>query len=326
MKAAVYHQYGSPDVLHIEEVEKPVPAENEVLVRVHAASVNSWDWDLLRGTFLTRLLGAPFKPKYPILGADVAGRVEAVGSGARRFQPGDEVFGDLCASGWGGFAEYVCAREDALAHKPADVTFEQAAATPQAGVMAMQGIHDYGQVQAGQHVLINGAGGGVGTFAIQLAIARGAEVTGVDKPGKLEMMRSIGADHVIDYTRDDFTAGGRRYDLILDNAAYHSVFDYRRSLRPGGTYVVVGGSTSRLLQIALIGSVLSRFGDQKMRILAHQPNKNLERLGELLNAGELVPVIDRCYSLDEVPEACRYFGTGEVKGKIVITVTQERSS
>lgn len=323
MKAIVYREYGSPDVLKLEEVAKPAPAANEVLVRVHAASVNSWDWELLTGTFANRMLGAPLKPKHNILGADVAGRVEAVGSNVKQFQPGDEVFGDLCSSGWGAFAEYVCAHEDALVHKPTGLTFEQAAAAPQAAVMAMQGICDYRQMQPGESVLINGAGGGVGSFAIQLAKSLGAEVTGVDKPVKMEMMRSIGADHVIDYTRENFTRNGQQYDLILDNAAYHSVFDYRRALSPDGAYVVVGGSTPRLLQIATVGSVLSRFGDQTMRILMHQPNKNLERIGELLVGGTLVSVIDRTYTLNEVAEALRYFGSGGVKGKLVITVKHQ---
>lgn len=240
MKAVVYTKYGPPDVLELKEIEKPIPKDDEVLIKVHGASVNSWDWDLLRGTpFLNRLFFGLLKPKYKILGADIAGRVEVVGRNVKQFLPGDEVFGDLCECGWGGFAEYVCARENALALKPASMTFEEVAAVPQAAVMALQGLRDQGQIQPGQKVLINGAGGGVGTFAVQIAKSFGAEVTGVDSTSKLDMMRSIGADQVIDYTQEDFTQNGQRYDLILDAAAYRSIFDYKRALSPKGIFVVV---------------------------------------------------------------------------------------
>ncbi len=271
MKAIVYTKYGPPDVLELKEVEKPTPEDNEVLVKVHAASVNSWDWDRLRGTFQGRL-GAFRKPKNKILGADIAGRVEAVGSNANQFQPGDEVFGDISgfrARDWGGFAEYVCAREDLLALKPASMTFEEAAAVPQAGILALQGLRDKRQIQPGQNVLINGAGGGVGTFAVQIAKSFGAEVTGVDSARKLDMLRKIGSDHVIDYTKEVFTKSGKRYDLILDVVGSRLIFDYKRALSPKGIYVMVGGSTAQGLQAMLLGPWLSRSGNQQIGILEY---------------------------------------------------------
>jgi len=321
MKAIICRKYGAPDVLELEEIRKPTAGDDEVLVRVHAASVNSWDWDNLRGKpLIVRLLMGFLNPKHEIPGSDIAGRVEAVGENVKRFQPGDEVFGDLCACGWGAFAEYVCAPEDALASKPANATFEEAAAVPQAAVMALQGIRDYGNTQPGQKVLINGAGGGVGTFAVQIAKYFGAEVTGVDSTSKLDMMRSIGADHVIDYTREDFTKTGQRYDLILDVAGYRSMFDYKRALGPNGIYVMVGGSMARILQLLLLGRWRSMTGSKKMVILVHKPNKDLAFLKQLLEAGKVVPVIDGPFALSEVPEALRHLGEGHVLGKAVITV------
>jgi NADPH:quinone reductase-like Zn-dependent oxidoreductase len=321
MKAIVYERYGPPDVLQLKEVKKPTPKDNEVLIKVHAASINSWDWELLRGKpFVNRLLFGLLKPKIKILGADIAGRVEAVGRNVKQFQPDDEVFGDLCECGWGGFAEYVCARENTLALKPASMTFEEVAAVPQAAAMALQGLRDKGQIQPGQKVLINGAGGGVGTFAVQIAKSFGAEVTGVDSTKKLDMLRSIGADQVIDYTQEDFTKSGQRYDLILDVAAYHSIFDYKRALSPKGIYVMVGGSSARIFQAIFLGPLISMTGSKKLGILAHKPNKGLDFMKELFEAGKVVSVIDRRYPLSEVPEALRYFGKGHAKGKVVITV------
>jgi NADPH:quinone reductase-like Zn-dependent oxidoreductase len=320
MKAIVYTQYGPPDVLQLKEVEKPSPKGNEVLIRLHAASVNSWDWDLLRGTPFVNRIGGLLKPKHEILGADIAGRVEAVGRNVKQFQPGDEVFGDLCDSGWGGFAEYVCARENAIALKSASMTFEEAAAVPQAAVMALQGLRDYGKTQPGQKVLINGAGGGVGTFAVQIAKLFGTEVTGVDSTRKLDLMRSIGADHVIDYTQEDFTKNGQHYDLILDVVAYRSMFDYARALSPKGVFVIVGGSMARAFQALFLGPWISLTGSKRIRLLMHKPNKDLAFLKELLEAGKVVPVIDRRYPLSEVSEALRYLGEGLVLGKVVITV------
>jgi NADPH:quinone reductase-like Zn-dependent oxidoreductase len=321
MKAIVYEKYGSLDVLQLKEVEKPTPKDNEVLVKIHAASINSWDWELLRGKpFVNRLLNGLLKPKIKILGADIAGRVEAVGRNAKQFQPDDEVFGDLCECGWGGFAEYVCARENALALKPASMTFEEAAAVPQAAVMALQGLRDKGQIQPGQKVLINGAGGGVGTFAVQIAKSFGAEVTGVDSTRKLDMLRSIGADQVIDYTQEDFTKSGQLYDLILDVAAYRSIFDYKRALSPKGIYVMVGGSSARIFQVMFLGPWISMTGSKKLGVLAHKPNKDLDFIKELFEADKVVPVIDRRYPLSEVPEALRHFGEGHAKGKLVINL------
>ncbi len=322
MKAIVYQRYGPPDVLEFKEVAKPIPKDNEVLVKVHAASVNDWDWGLLRGTpFLNRLIFGLLKPKIKILGCDIAGRVEAVGNDVKQFQPGDEVFGDLSGCGFGGFAEYVCARENVLALKSAGMTFEEAAAVPQAAVLALQGLRDKGQIQKGQKVLINGAGGGVGTFAVQMAKSFGAEVTAVDSTRKLDMVRSIGADHVIDYTIEDFTKNGRRYDLILDVAGYRSIFAYKRALSPKGIYVMVGGSMARIFQVLFLGPCISMTGSKKRGILMHKPNtKDLVFMKELFEGGTVVPVIDRRYPLREVPDALRYFGEGHHKGKVVITV------
>ena len=321
MKAIVYTKYGPPDVLQLKEVEKPTPKDNEVLVKVHAASVNDWDWGLLQGTpFMNRLLFGLLKPKYTILGCDIAGRVEAVGRNVKQFQPGDEVFGDISGYGFGAFAEYICARENALVLKPASMTFEEVAAVPQAAVLALQGLRDKRQIQPGQKVLINGAGGGAGTFAVQIAKSFGAEVTGVDSTSKLDMMRSIGADQVIDYTREDFTKNGQRYDLILDFAAYHSIFDYKRALSPKGIYVMVGGSSARIFQVMFLGPWISMTGSKKMGILMHKPNKDLAFMKELFEAGKVVPIIDRRYPLNETAEALRYFGEGHARGKVVITV------
>jgi NADPH:quinone reductase-like Zn-dependent oxidoreductase len=321
MKAIVYTKYGPPDVLELKEVEKPTPKDDEVLIKVHAASINDWDWGLLRGKpLVNRLFFGLLKPKMQILGCDLAGRIETVGRNVKQFHPGDKVFGDISSCGWGGFAEYVCARENALALKPASMTFEEAAAVPQAALLALQGLRDKRQIQPGQKVLINGAGGGAGTFAVQIAKSFGAEVTGVDSTSKLDMMRSIGADHVIDYTKKDFTKNGQRYDLILDNAAHHSIFDYKRVLSPKGIYVMVGGSSAQMFQAMFLGPWISMTGSKKMGILMLKPNKDLAFMLELLKTGKVVPIIDRRYPLSEVPEALRYFGKGHAKGKVVITL------
>jgi len=324
MKAIVYTKYGPPDVLQLKEVEKPTPKDNEVLVKVHAASVNDWDWGLLRGKpFVNRLVvSGLLKPKIKTIGCDIAGRVEAVGRNVKQFQPGDEVFGDMSGCGFGGFAEYVCAGENALALKPASMTFEEAAAVPQAAILALQGLRGKRQIQPGQKVLINGAGGGAGTFAVQIAKSFGAEVTGVDSTRKLDIMRSVGADHVIDYTKEDFTKSGQRYDLILDMAAYHSIFDYKRALSPKGIYVMVGGSMALMFRVVFLGPLISMTTSKKMGILAHKPNKDLAFMKELFEAGKVVPVIDRRYPLSEVPEALRYFGEGHARGKLVITLEE----
>jgi len=322
MKAIVCTKYGLPDVLQLKEVEKPTPKEDEALVKVHATSLNATDFETLRGEFIIRMV-APLKPMYKILGSDVAGRVEAVGRNVKQFQPGDEIWGDLSYPlGFGTFAEYVCVPENALRLKPASMTFEEAAAYPQAAVLALQNLRDKRPVQPGQKVLINGAGGGVGTFAVQIAKYFGAEVTGVDSTRKLDMLRSIGADHVIDFTKEDFTKSGQRFDLILDVVAYRSIFAYKRALSPKGIFVFVGGSTAAIFQALVLGPLISRSGGKKMGIVMWKPNKkeDLDFLTELFEAGKVVPVIDRRYPLSEVPEAIRYLEGGHALGKVVITM------
>ena len=323
MKAIVYHKYGSPDVLELKEVEKPTPKDDEVLVKVHAASLNAADWHLLRGKpFLVRLMGfGLLKPKNKILGADMAGRVEAVGRNVKQFQPGDEVFGEISECGFGAFAEYVCAPENALALKPASMAFDEAAAVPLAALTALRGLRDKGQIQPGQKVLINGASGGVGTFAVQIAKSFGAEVTAVCSTRNLDKARSIGADQVIDYTQDDFTKSGQRYDLILAANGYHSIWDYKRALSPKGIYVMVGGSMAQMYQAMFLGPLISKTGSKKMGFLLQKSNQeDLVFMRELLEAGKVVSVIDRRYPLSEVPEALRYLEEGHARGKVVITL------
>ncbi|MFC1572329.1 NAD(P)-dependent alcohol dehydrogenase [Candidatus Eisenbacteria bacterium] len=328
MKAIVRTKYGPPDVLRIEEAQKPIPGDGEVLIKVHAASVNYADWGFLRGRpFLVRVWSGLINPKHKILGGDVAGRVEAVGKDAKQLQPGDEVFGDISPSGWGAFAEYVCAGENTLALKPANVTFEEAAAVPIAAVTALQGIRDKGQIQPGQKVLINGSSGGVGTFAVQIAKSFGAEVTAVCSTRNLDLGRSIGADHVIDYTQEDFTKNGQHYDLIIAANGYHPISDYRRSLTSKGVYVVTGGSMAQVFQGMLLGPWISMIGSKRMGNSMTQSNQeDLVFLGELLEAGKVVPVIDRRYPLSEVAEALRYLGEGHAKGKVVITLEHDNKT
>lgn len=322
MKAIVRYRYGSPDVLKIEEVEKPTPSDDEVLIKVHAVSINGSDREGLIGKPLYARMGGLRKPGYPILGSDIAGRVEHAGKNITQFKPGDEVFGEI--PGYhGGFAEYACASENTLLHKPAGLTFEEAAAIPQGGVIALNGIREKGQVQPGQQVLINGAGGSAGVFAVQLAKLYGAEVTGVDNTGKMDFLRSLGADHVIDYTREDFTKNGKQYDLILDLIAHRSVFAYRRALKPNGTYFFVGGSVGTLFQILFLGPWIKRTTGKNIRILmVPQNNKDLMSITQLCEAGKIVPVIDRRYPFHEAPEALRYVSEGRAKGKVVITLEE----
>jgi len=322
MKAILFTKYGPPDVFQLKELEKPTPEDDEVLVKVHAVSVNSADATMSRGEpFLARLWSGFIRPKYQILGSDIAGRVEAVGKNAKQFQIGDEVFGDIAGRGWGGFAEYVSVPENALALKPANLAFEEAAAVPQAAVVALQGLRDKGQIQPGQKVLINGASGGIGTFAVQIAKSFGAEVTGVCSTRNLDMVRSIGADYVIDYTQEDFTRNDQRYDLIFTVVGYHSIFDFKRALSAEGIYVGSTNSTPLILQVLLLGPFISMTGDKKMANLLAKGNlKDLDFLKELIEAGKVVPVIDRRYPLSEVPDAVRYYGKGHAQGKVVITV------
>jgi NADPH:quinone reductase-like Zn-dependent oxidoreductase len=320
MKAVVYTRYGTPDVLRFTDVAKPVPKDGEVLVKVSAVSLNASDWELLRGKPLYSRIAGPFRPRHHILGSDIAGRVEALGRRATQYQPGDRVFADALAH-LGGFAEYMSVPETALARIPDGITDEEAAALPQAGAIALQGIRDRGMVQPGHKVLINGGGGGAGMYAIQLAKLDGAEVTGVDNGEKLDFMRSLGADHVIDYTREDFTSNGLTYDLVLDLAAHHSAFAYARSLGPEGRYLYVGGSVPTLLQVLLVGPWIGRGEGKKVRLLAvRQGAKHLAPLVELYQAGKIVIHIDRRFPLSEVATALRYHGEGHAKGKVVITV------
>jgi NADPH:quinone reductase-like Zn-dependent oxidoreductase len=320
MRALIRDRYGLPDVLEVREVEQPVPRDGEVLVRVHAASVNDWDWGLLQGPTLPFLRSPP----KPILGSDIAGRVVALGGGARTWRVGDEVYGDLSRmgrDGWGGFAEYVCARERSLVPKPPRMTFEQAAALPQAGQLAVQGLLAAGPLKRGQKILINGAGGGVGTIGVQLARPHGVEVTGVDSGMKLEMMRAIGFDHVIDYAKEDFTKNGRRYDLIVDTRTTRTPSEYAGSLNPGGTYATVGGPEMRVLFRILVSSLPIRLATgRRLKLVGLKPNRDLPYLNERFEAGELVPVIDGPYTLSQGADAMRHFGAGHHKGKIVITM------
>ena len=319
MKAIVYEKYGTPDVLQLKEVAKPVPGEDEVLVKVHAASINDWDLGLLYGDFINRMLNGLRKPRRNILGSDIAGKIETVGKKVKRFKAGDDVYGDLSGQ-WGGFAEYVCAPEKSLSLKPAAMSFEEAAAIPQAAMLAVQGLIDKGKIKQAQKVLINGAGGGVGTFAIQIAKLYGAEVTGVDKATKLEMLRSIGFDHVIDYTKEDFTKNGKVYDLILDAKTNRSAFDYARSLNRNGVYVTVGGSIGHLLQVLILAPLIRMIQSKHLRIVALKPNKDLAFMNDLFEKGKVRTVIDGPYRLDQLGEAFRHFAKADHKGKIVITM------
>ena len=324
MKAFLYEKYGLPDVLEIREVERPAPNANQVLIKVHAASVNALDWHSLSADiFLIRLMGGGLrKPKDPRLGTDLAGRVEAVGSNVTQFRPGDEVYG----TGVGTFAEYAIAHESRLVLKPAAMKFEEAAAIPVAALTALQGLRDSGHIQPGQKVLVYGAAGGVGTFAVQIAKSFGAEVTAVCGPGNMDQARAMGADHVIDYTQKDFTRNGQRYDLILAVNGYYPIFAHRRALNPRGVYVLVGASSAHLLrallQAMLLGPMLSKTGGQKLGFMevAKINQKDLTVMNELFEAGKVLPVIDRCYPLSETAEAIRYLEEGHAQGKVVIKV------
>jgi len=324
MKAIVCTNYGPPDILQLKEVPKPTPGDDEVLVKVYATAVTFSNLALVSGKpFVARLTGLGLlKPKIRIPGSDIAGRIEAVGRNVKKFVPGDEVFGDLSGCGRGGLAEYVCAPEHALAQKPANISFEEAAAVPEAALVALQALRDTGQIQKGQKVLIYGASGGIGTFAVQIARYFGAEVTGVCSTGNIEMVRFLGADHVIDYTKEDFTKTGQRYDLILAAAGYRSIFDYKRVLSPRGIYVATGGAMAQIFQGILLGPLLST-GGKKMGSMLVEPNKDLGFMKELIEAGRVKPVLDRCYPFHETAEAFRYYAEGHARGKVVITVGQD---
>ncbi len=319
MKALIYTKYGGPEVLQIKEVEKPVPKDNEVLVSVHAVSINDWDHGLMQGDPINRMLNGLRKPKRQILGSDIAGKIESVGKSITQFKVGDEVYGDLSGR-WGGFAEYVCAPEKSLALKSPSMSFVDAASVPQAAMLAVQGLIDKGKIQSGQKILINGAGGGVGTFGVQIAKQYDVEVTGVDSAIKFDMMRSIGFDHVIDYKKEDFTKSGKRYDLILDAKTNRPMSHYTRVLSPGGKYVTVGGSIRRLIQALLFSPYISLVKKKKISIVNLKTNKDLLYMNKLFEAGKIRPVIDGPYKLEDFLDAFTLYTKGEHKGKIVFTV------
>jgi NADPH:quinone reductase-like Zn-dependent oxidoreductase len=321
MKAIRYYKYGSPDVLQLEEVERPAPGENQVLIKVHASSINAADYHSRRAkpVIIRPMLGGIFRPKDPRLGSDVAGRIEAVGANVKQFQPGDEVFGFT----GGAFAEYACSRETSVALKPANISFEEAAAVPVGAITALQGLRDAAKIQAGQKVLIQGASGSVGIFAVQLAKCFGAEVTAVCSTRNLDMVRALGADHVIDYTREDFTRSGRQYDLIFAVNGYHSLAAYKRALRPQGMYICAGGTMPQIFEALLLGALMSRVFRRNLRSMgiAKINQEDLVYLAELLKTGKIKPVIDRCYTLEQIAEAFRYVEDRHPQGKVVITMT-----
>ena len=332
MKAIVYEKYGPPEVLQLKEVEKPAPKDNEVLIKIHAVATNAVDWRCMRcDPFFIRFDTGLLKPKNTILGGDIAGWVETVGRNVTQFQPGDEVFGEIYAVGFGGFAEYVAVPENvALVLKPANLSFEAAAAVPTVALTALQGLRDHGHIQPRQKVLINGASGGVGTFAVQIAKTFEAEVTGVCSTGNLDMVRSIGADHVIDYTKEDFTQNRQHYDLIFDAVGNCSASDYKRALSPNGICVIAGFTTifHLLSQVLLLGSWISMTGHKKIGTMgsAKSNKEDLIFMKELLEAGKVVPVIDRCYPLSETAEAIGYLEEGHARGKVVITVANNNKT
>ena len=320
MKAIVYNKYGSVENLSLTKVERPQPKDKEVLIKLHAAAINSWDWDLVKGTLQGRIFGL-FQPKFKILGADIAGIVVGKGKDVVDFQVGDEVFGDVSAYNWGGFAEYVCADEKFLIHKPKHLTFEQAAATPQAGVLAYQGLAPKKTPLENRQILINGAGGGVGTFAIQMAKTHGAEVTVVDKGNKLNKLVELGADYVIDFQKEDYTKRGKQYDLIIDNIAKRSVKDYSRALKKDGIFRMIGGATGSILQVLIQGGWISKMSEKQIGIVAHEPTReHLNALNDLTATGNVSPIIDKTFSLEETKEAFYYYERGDFVGKIVITM------
>ena len=321
MKAILHTEYGPPVLLQFEDVEKPTPKDDEVLIKLHAASLNAYDWHLLTADiFLVRFASGLFKPKSTLIGADIAGRVEAVGNNIKHFKPGDEVFGDLASFGGGGFAEYVAAPENAFVLKPSNLSFEEAAAVPMAAITALQGLRDEGKIQAGQKVLINGASGGVGTFAVQIAKFYGAEVTAVCSTRNLELARSLGADHVIDYTQENFTENGQQYDLIFAANGYHPLSAYKRALTPNGVYVMAGGTSKQIFSAVLLGSLMSTKG-KKMGMVSAKPNQaDLNFMKELLEKGDIKSVVDKTFKLDDIAQALDYIGEGHARGKVVVTI------
>ena len=319
MKAIVYKKYGPPEVLVLTDIKKPVPKPNEVLVKVHAASINSWDWDMVRGKpWIVRLWGL-FSPRINVLGADIAGIVESVGDDVTKFKPGDEVFGDLAESGWGGYAEYTCAHENGVVLKPRSMTFEEAAAIPQAGMLALQSI-DKAQLKPMQKVLLNGAGGGVGTIGLQLAKSMGAHVTVVDSEDKLQKLKVLGADNIIDYRKEDFTNNLEAYDLIVDVVASRPLSHYKRALKPGGMFIMIGGTMPAILKTMLAAKWISKNSNKKLTLLAYVPNQGLEGMIKLFESGQLKPIIDKVFPLSKTAAAFQYFADGKFVGKVIIKI------
>ncbi len=320
MRAIYYERYGTPEVLTLKDVGMPVPSDHEIIIEVRAASINSWDWDMVRGEpFFVRMWGL-FKPRFKIPGADIAGVVSKVGRKVTRWKVGDEVFGDLCENGWGGYAMYACAKEDAVVAKPKELSFEEAAALPQAGLLALQSFKMGGDIGSGQTVLVNGAGG-VGTFAVQLARMYGATVAGIDRSEKLEQVKALGATHVFDYHDYDFPSAAPRYDLIIDMVANRTISAYKRCLNPGGKFLMVGGTSSSILQIMAFGPLASARGNKTVAIMPYQANRHLDELAKLVVDGKIKPVIGKVYPLEQTREAFRHFGTGRFVGKLVIRIT-----
>ena len=321
MKAIVLPRYGAPDILELQDIAKPEPAEGEVLIKVRATAVNDWDWSFVRGKpYIYRLMFGLLKPNVTVLGAEVAGTVEKVGAGVQRLRPGDDVYGDISMAGFGGFAEYVSVSQDAVAPKPPSMTFEQAASIPHAAMLALQALVDIGKIQTGERVLINGAGGGVGTLGVQIAKRYDAEVTGVDSGAKLDTLTRLGFDHVVDYQREDFTKSGERYDLIVDTKTNRSTLSYLRSLNPGGRYITVGGYVPPLLQMLCLSPLISLVSSKRTRIVGLKPNKDLDYINDMFETDGLECVIDGPYPLHEVPRALQRFGDAEHVGKVVISV------
>jgi len=321
MKAILLKEYGLPNVLEIGEVTKPIPNDKEVLVRIHSASVNDWDWGLVRGKpFVIRLFFGLKKPKINIPGVDVSGKIEAVGGKVSSFKIGDEIYCDLSECGFGGFAEYVCVPEKILSKKPPNISYNEASALPHAGLLALQGLLEKGKVKSEQSILINGAGGGVGTLGIQILKSYGVKVTGVDSNEKLDLMKSLGFDSVMDYKKVDFTDNGEKYDLILDTKSNRSVFKYARSLKKNGTYITVGGSMYRLFETLLLGSLISLFTGKKLSVLNLKPNNGLDQISKLVEEGQIRPVVDGPYGFDKIPKLIQYFGEGKHLGKIVVEI------
>ena len=322
MKAIVLTRYGSTDDLELSDVEKPVPNDGQVLIKVHASAVNDWEWSLVRGkpTYM-RAIGGVLRPKIRIIGCDIAGRIEAIGDAVEHLKVGDDVYGDLSDGGFGGFAEFVCAPEGSVGRMPKNVTYEEASALPHAAMLATQSLYEIGRVDRVETLLINGAGGGVGPIGLQLAKMHAVEVTGVDSTPKLDFLRSLGFDRVIDYTQEDFTSTGERYDLILDVKTNRSPFAYARALTPNGTYVTVGGSTLRLLQCVMLGPWIARTKGRRIHLLSLKPNKGLDDLTALVEAGNVMPTIDGVYPLTDVPMALQRFGEASQNGKIIIRMT-----